>query len=225
MPTALPFFCRISLYDVFDIVRMLSDGHTFSRHTATRSEAVLCLSTRPFQRRMLASADNAMRACWFQCAPRRYSDRAAAHVLSAGQSDALSSAICDSWRLVGASGTQSSRSYCISREPGSARRFQRHMPVSADSAIARWVVPMRTSQVLRSRGCSRFFRWARAMPRVRRCGIPGGWPTQAASNRPMQIASAGNRTRVTSMATMYSTTRPLMLLEMPPSVVCPASFF
>ena len=28
------------------------------------------------------------------------------------------------------------------------------------------------------------------------------------------IASAGNRTRVTSMATMYSTTRPLMLLPM-----------
>ena len=27
-----------------------------------------------------------------------------------------------------------------------------------------------------------------------------------------QIASAGNRTRVTSMATMYSTTRPLMLV-------------
>ena len=27
-----------------------------------------------------------------------------------------------------------------------------------------------------------------------------------------QNASAGNRTRVTSMATMYSTTRPLMLL-------------
>ena len=27
-----------------------------------------------------------------------------------------------------------------------------------------------------------------------------------------QIASAGNRTRVTSMATMYSTTRPLMLI-------------
>ena len=29
----------------------------------------------------------------------------------------------------------------------------------------------------------------------------------------MQIASAGNRTRVTSMATMYSTTRPLMLMQ------------
>ena len=28
-----------------------------------------------------------------------------------------------------------------------------------------------------------------------------------------QIAPAGNRTRVTSMATMYSTTRPLMLID------------
>ena len=30
-----------------------------------------------------------------------------------------------------------------------------------------------------------------------------------------KCASAGNRTRVTSMATMYSTTRPLMLLVSP----------
>ena len=32
---------------------------------------------------------------------------------------------------------------------------------------------------------------------------------------PQKHASAGNRTRVTSMATMYSTTRPLMLATMP----------
>ena len=48
-------------------------------------------------------------------------------------------------------------------------------------------------RVLRSRFC--FF----PKVRVHKCRIG-------------QIASAGNRTRVTSMATMYSTTRPLMLI-------------
>ena len=32
-------------------------------------------------------------------------------------------------------------------------------------------------------------------------------------SKPGENASAGNRARVTSMATMYSTTRPLMLLQ------------
>ena len=38
-------------------------------------------------------------------------------------------------------------------------------------------------------------------------------PSCAVPIRGHAIASAGNRTRVTSMATMYSTTRPLMLLH------------
>ena len=41
------------------------------------------------------------------------------------------------------------------------------------------------------------------------------WPRAATVENDMgkqSIASAGNRTRVTSMATMYSTTRPLMLM-------------
>ena len=40
--------------------------------------------------------------------------------------------------------------------------------------------------------------------------IVGSSPTVGATAN--ECASAGNRTRVTSMATMYSTTRPLMLL-------------
>ena len=39
----------------------------------------------------------------------------------------------------------------------------------------------------------------------------GGKPTMPLSRDQNANASAGNRTRVTSMATMYSTTRPLML--------------
>ena len=37
---------------------------------------------------------------------------------------------------------------------------------------------------------------------------------QAIVRNVLKGASAGNRTRVTSMATMYSATRPLMLLEL-----------
>ena len=42
--------------------------------------------------------------------------------------------------------------------------------------------------------------------------VVGAKHVASVSCRGLKLASAGNRTRVTSMATMYSTTRPLMLL-------------
>ena len=57
-----------------------------------------------------------------------------------------------------------------------------------------------------------------------RCPLPKPPPhslpqlPSTSSGSTTEVASAGNRTRVTSMATMYSTTRPLMLL--PPTDSC-----
>ena len=58
-------------------------------------------------------------------------------------------------------------------------------------------------------------RWFAALPQS--CAaigehVVGTKQVANASCTALELASAGNRTRVTSMATMYSTTRPLMLL-------------
>ena len=50
-------------------------------------------------------------------------------------------------------------------------------------------------------------------------------PSSSANQVGGKSASAGNRTRVTSMATMYSTTRPLMLLRVGPGGYCRARCF
>ena len=81
----------------------------------------------------------------------------------------------------------------------SRQRFHRVECVDSGLGVSRWS----WEHPLEPGGCSSHVSWIQDEVCC--------WPYPCAGKN----ASAGNRTRVTSMATMYSTTRPLMLATMP----------